>query len=158
MTKGDIAKKHFLEGYNCSQSVVMAFSDMINVDEKSLLMLAQPFGGGMGGMHEVCGTVSGMWIVLGSLFGDNQPHNPQKRKEIYARVRELAQKFEEDNHSLVCRELLGLVPLGSSKGAIGSNGGALNKGKRSCPDLCKYAADLLEEYINEHKNEIEAVK
>ncbi len=154
MSRGDIAKNYFLNGYNCAQSVVMAFNDCIKIDEKILLMLSQPFGGGMGGMHEVCGTVSGMWIVLGSLYGDAQPKNPQKRNELYARVRVLANTFENDNHSLICRELLGLVPLGSSKGLMGKNDARINKGKRACPDLCKYAADILEEYINNHKDEI----
>ena len=154
MTRGDIAKKYFLNGYNCSQAVVLAISDMTGYDEKSLAMLSQPFGGGMGGMREVCGTVSGMWIVLGTLFGSAEPKNPQKRNELYARVREIAAKFEQDNGSLICRELLGLAPIGSSKGLVGDKPIVTNKGKRPCPELCKYAADLLEEYISEHMNEI----
>lgn len=154
MSRGDIAKNYFLNGYNCSQSVVLAFSDLTGLDEKALAMLSQPFGGGMGGMREVCGTVSGMWIVLGALFGDSAPKNPQKRNELYARVRELASGFEQDNGSLICRELLGLAPLGSSKGLVGDKPIVTNKNKRPCPELCKYAADLLEEYINAHKNEL----
>ena len=153
MSRGEIAKNYFLNGYNCSQSVVLAFSDMTGFDEKSLAMLAQPFGGGMGGMREVCGTVSGMWIVLGALFGDSEPKHPKQRNELYARVRELAQKFEEDNGSLICRELLGLVPLGSAKNAVGGVP-VVNKNKRPCPELVKYAADLLDEYIEKHKGEI----
>lgn len=154
MSRGDIAKNYFLNGYNCSQSVVLAFSDMTGLTSDSLAMLAQPFGGGMGGMREVCGTVSGMWIVLGALFGDSQPKNPKKRNELYARVRELAQRFEYDNGSLICRELLGLTPLGSSKGLVGDKPIVTNKNKRPCPELCKYVGDLLEEYIDEHQSEI----
>lgn len=153
MSRGEIAKNYFLNGYNCSQAVVLAFSDMTGFDEKPLAMLSQPFGGGMGGMREVCGTVSGMWIVLGALFGDSEPKNPKKRNELYARVRELAKKFEEDNGSIICRELLGLVPLGSGKNAVGGIP-VIHREKRPCPELVKYAADLLEEYIEKHKGEI----
>lgn len=154
MSRGYIAKNYFLNGYNCSQSVVLAFSDMTGLTSDSLAMLAQPFGGGMGGMREVCGTVSGMWIVLGALFGDSQPKNPKKRNELYARVRELAQRFEDDNGSLICRELLGLTPLGSSKVLVGDKPIVTNKNKRPCPELCEYVGDLLEEYIDEHQSEI----
>lgn len=152
MTREDLAKKYFLNGYNCSQSVVLAFSDITGFDQKSLAMLAQPFGGGMGGLRETCGTVSGMWLVLGALYGDCEAKNPKKRNELYARVRELAARFESDNGSLICRELLGLVPLGSSKGMVGDKP-VTSDNKRPCPDLCKYAADILEEYIENHKNE-----
>ena len=157
MTRGEIAKNYFLNGYNCSQSVVLAFSDLTGYDEKTMAMLAQPFGGGMGGMREVCGTVSGMWMVLGALFGDSDPKNPKKRNELYARVREIAARFEQDNGSLICRELLGLVPLGSSKGLIGDKPIVTNKSKRPCPELCRYAADLLDEYIKEHSGEISKI-
>jgi len=150
MTRGDIAKNYFLSGYNCSQSVVLAFSDLTGYDESTIAMLSQPFGG----MREVCGTVSGMWIVLGALFGDSEPGHPKRRNELYARVREIAEQFERDNGSLICRELVGLSPVGRSRGLIGDKHAAVSKNRLSCPELCKYTADLLEEYLAKHIEEI----
>ncbi|MBQ3969524.1 MAG: C_GCAxxG_C_C family protein [Clostridia bacterium] len=152
MTRGELAKRNFLSGYNCSQAVVLAFSDLTGFDKESLALLSQPFGTGMGGMREVCGTVSGMWFVLGAIFGDPNPGNPQKRNELYKRVRELADKFEQDNGSIVCRELLGLVPPGTRKGLITDK--AIKREKRPCPELCEYAANILDEYIKEHRKDL----
>ena len=68
--RGEIAKKNFLSGMNCCQAVLLAFSDLTGLDEATALKMAAPFGGGVGRMREVCGTVSGMCMVLGMLFYD----------------------------------------------------------------------------------------
>ena len=60
MTKGEIAKNNFMQGYNCAQAVLLAFCDDLGFDEQTALMLASPFGGGIGRMREVCGTVTGI--------------------------------------------------------------------------------------------------
>lgn len=152
MTRGDTAKRLYLSGYNCTQSVVMAFEDMLGYDAKTVALITQPLGTGIGGMREVCGTVSGMAVVLGILFGGDDPKNPLKRREIYKRVQELSQRFEKDNGSIVCRELVGMTKLGTSKGNPYDRSSDYKK--RPCPELVKYATDILEEYIEEHKNEL----
>ena len=53
MDRGDLAKSYFLKGYNCSQAVVLAFSDRTGLDEHTAAKLASSFGGGMGRMREV---------------------------------------------------------------------------------------------------------
>ena len=58
--RGLIAKNYFLEGYNCSQAVVLSFVDEIGLDKAALLKISSSFGGGMGRLREVCGAVSGM--------------------------------------------------------------------------------------------------
>ena len=63
------AKELFLSGYNCAQSVLIAFSDMTGFDEKTSAMVASGFGGGMGRMREVCGAVSGMFIAYNIMNG-----------------------------------------------------------------------------------------
>lgn len=147
MTRGEIAKKNFENGYNCTQSVVLAFSDVAGLDEKTIAMLSQPFGGGMGRLREVCGTFSGILIVLGLLYGSSDPKDYQAKKELYERVQELAKRFESGNGSLICRELLGLSEKHSA--AAPEPRTAEYYKKRPCPQLARYAADLLEEYLKE---------
>ena len=67
--RGALAREYFLKGYNCSQAVLLSFSDLTGLDEKVAMRLASSFGGGMGRMREVCGTVSAMLMVLGILYG-----------------------------------------------------------------------------------------
>ncbi len=108
MTRKEKAMKLFEAGYNCSQSVALAFSDMIDMDESALAMMASPFGAGMGRLREVCGCVSGMFMVIGLLYGNDNPSDNTRKKEIYEKVQKLAASFEKKNGSIVCRELLGL--------------------------------------------------
>ena len=68
MSRADLAKTNFLKGYNCAQAVVCAFIDLTNVSETDALRASSSFGGGMGRMREVCGAVSGMFMVAGLIF------------------------------------------------------------------------------------------
>ncbi len=145
MNRGQLAKDYFESGYNCTQAVAMAFSDLTGMDEKTVAALAQPFGGGMGRLREVCGTFSGMLIVLGSLYGSADPKNAQQKKEIYERVQELAKSFERDKGSIVCRELLGLNVKHSEPTPEARTEQYYKK--RPCNELAYYAANLLDEYI-----------
>ena len=102
------AKALFMEGYNCTQSVVLAFCDDMGMDREEALKLASPFGAGLGGMREVCGTVSGMMLVIGHFYGYADPKDFEAKKQLYARVQDLADRFRRINGSIICHELLHL--------------------------------------------------
>ena len=87
----------FKEGYNCSQAVFLAFEDKLHIDRNVALKLSSSFGGGMGRLREVCGAVSGMFLVAGVLYGYDDPKDYDKKKEHYARIQQLAKEFEELN-------------------------------------------------------------
>lgn len=149
-TKEERAKELFFEGYNCSQAVVGAFLNEIGLDaEKSkIISMVSSFGGGMGRLREVCGAVSGMFLVAGALYGYDDPKDLNAKKEHYQRIQELAAKFKEINGSIICRELLGL----DGKDTTPSPSPRTKEyyEKRPCPDKIGSAARLMEEYIKEH--------
>lgn len=150
MTRREQAMENFYKGYNCTQSVVLAFSDLIPMDQEQLLRLAAPLGGGMGRLREVCGSVSGMFLVLGQLYGYSDPKAKEDKARLYARVQELAAQFEEKNRSIVCRELLGLSE--KKQEPIPEERTAEYYKKRPCPELIGDAAELLEAYIEAHRD------
>lgn len=149
MTHEEKAKALFLGGYNCSQSVVAAFSDVTGLDEKTALMLASPFGGGMGRMREVCGAVSGMLLVLGALYGVARTENNAQKAELYARVQELSRQYREQNGSIICRELLSGEIL-KDKSAVPEERTPEYYKKRPCAELVACAAKILDGYIKEN--------
>ena len=102
----ETARALFLEGYNCAQAVVCAFDDLTGLDRETSARLASSFGGGMGRMREVCGTVSGALLVLGLLCGYSDPRDHQAKKDHYHLVQEFARRFREINGTIICRELL----------------------------------------------------
>ena len=148
MTRKEAAMDNFMKGYNCTQAVVLAFSDLLPCNEEMLMKLSCSFGGGMGRLREVCGSVSGMLIVLGMLYGYSTPETGSVKAEQYQRVQELAHAFEEKNGSIVCRELLGLNVRHDSPTPEARTSDYYKK--RPCKELIGDAAQLLEEYIASH--------
>ncbi|MBQ8790921.1 MAG: C_GCAxxG_C_C family protein [Ruminiclostridium sp.] len=143
--RGDRAKELFRQGYNCAQAVVLAFSDMTGLDEKTSAMLASGFGGGMGRMREVCGAVSGMFIVYNMLNGYSDPADNEGKMRNYADIQKLAADFKAENGSIICKELLGLSkPEGTH---IPEKRTDEYYKKRPCGDLVKIATEVLEEFL-----------
>ena len=146
--RGDKAYELFKNGYNCAQAVAGAFSDLLGMDMDTVAKLASGFGGGMGRMREVCGTFSGIVMVVSTLYGYSDPRDTENKTEVYSRIQELAEQFRKDNGSIICRELLGISkPEGSH---VPEQRTSEYYKKRPCPELCRYAADLLEKYIEQH--------
>ena len=145
MTRRQMAMDNFMKGYNCSQSIVLAFADMLPVDEATLLKLSSSFGGGMGRLREVCGSVRGMFMVAGLLYGYDGPETGQIKADHYARIQELAHKFEEQHGSIICREMLGLsvkhdVPVPEARTAEYYK-------TRPCAAKVESAAKIFAEYL-----------
>lgn len=138
----------FQEGYNCSQSVFLAFEDLYEVDSKSALMLSSSFGGGMGRLREVCGAVTGMFMVSGLLYGYDSPKDDVKKKEHYERIQYLAQEFQSVTGTIICRELLEL-PEGKDEATPSTRTKEYYE-KRPCGQLVGIAAAILEQYIKEN--------
>ena len=151
MTRGEKAKEYFLQGYNCSQSVAMAFSDLIGMDEAQIARAVCGFGGGIGRMREVCGTISGATFVLSMLYGYSDPKEFANKKSIYCDVQSVANKFKEANGSIICRELLGLDKAAKTPPTPEKRTQQYYK-KRPCADLCSDCAGFLEEYIAQKQN------
>ena len=145
--RGRRAKELFLEGYNCAQAVVLAYEDFFEESPETLAQLISAFGGGMGRLREVCGSVSGMFFVLSKLYGYGDPKDGEGKMDLYARVQELAARFRERNGSIVCRELLGLSEKISAP--VPEERTPEYYKKRPCPDIIADAADVLEEYLKE---------
>lgn len=142
------AMELFKEGYNCSQSVFLAFEDQYTIDHNIALMLSSSFGGGMGRLREVCGAVSGMFMVAGVLYGYQSPNDYEAKKEHYARIQELAHEYELRNGSIVCRELLGLGK-GKEEPVPEKRTQEYYK-KRPCVQLVGMSAAIMEQYISEN--------
>lgn len=150
MTRKEKAMQSFLEGYNCAQCMMLAFEDMLTIDVDTALKIASPFGGGMGRLREVCGSVSGMFMVLGFVKGYNEPGNYEGKKELYEHVQELARRYEEANGSIICRDLLGLNV--KKEEATPEKRTEEYYKKRPCAEKIGSAAEILEQYLNELSN------
>ncbi len=105
------AMQYFSDGYNCAQSVLLAFAPALKLDEALALKLAAPFGGGMGRLREVCGAVSGAFMAAGLIYGYTDADDLVGKKACYQVVQDLAAAFAKQNGSIICHELRGLPQM-----------------------------------------------
>ena len=149
MSRSEAASQFFHEGYNCAQSVALAFSDVFEqkagISRESLLALSSGFGGGIARQREVCGCVSGMTLVLGVLYPAGT--DKEGRARNYERVQCLCGRFREACGSIVCRDLLGLGKSSAPESPVPSERTPAFYHSRKCADLVALAASLLEEEL-----------
>ncbi len=100
------ARELFLSGYNCAQAVAAAFAPEMGMEEKAIVRLISGFGGGLGGMRVMCGTVSAMCMVVSQLHGYDDAEDMEGKKSLYALEQRLGARFTDEYGTLNCRELL----------------------------------------------------
>lgn len=144
------AEALFKEGYNCAQSVFAAYSDELGMNMETALKLSSSFGGGMGRLREVCGAVSGMFMVAGLKGGYSDPTDKEAKAKHYKLIQELSNQFKVQNHSIICRELLRL-----SKPAVDPVPEERTENyykSRPCAELVKSAAKILDKYLEDQES------
>ena len=147
MDHAEEAKRLFMKGYNCSQAVFCAFCDLTGLDIDTAARLSSSFGGGIGRLREVCGTVSGALLALGLLRGYSDPADPEAKPAHYRLVREFARRFSGKNGTIVCRELLKDVPV--TPGGIPEPRTPEFYARRPCLRLVGEAAEILDGLLAE---------
>jgi len=145
MSHADRAAELFLAGYNCAQSVFGAFRDVTGMDMETAMRLSSSFGGGMGRMREVCGTVSAMLMVAGILWGYPDTGENGEKAVHYTRVQKLAGQFRQQHGTLICRELL--VGLKKDTSPIPEKRTEQYYKERPCVRFVRTAAEILDQEI-----------
>ena len=141
---GKKAKENFNSGYNCSQSVLLAYEDYLQekgLDPKTVLRMASSMGAGISRLREVCGAVSALCLLIGLEDGYDTPDD-EKKTELYSKVQELVLQFQARKGSIICRELLGLEQKRDDP--TPSKRTKEYYAERPCADLCATAAAIFE--------------
>ena len=101
-----IADQKFESGYNCAQSVFLAYSDVFELNLEMAKKMSVSFGGGVGRMREVCGTVSAMAMLAGFKYPVLDQQDQEARAKNYAMVQKMSDLFKEKHGTIICRSLL----------------------------------------------------
>jgi C_GCAxxG_C_C family probable redox protein len=99
----EIAVARFRQGFNCTQSVFVAFAPQLGMGEREALKLASPFGGGVARRGQICGAVTGALMALGLAEGADTPAG---KEDAYRLGQEFLQRFESRHATILCRELI----------------------------------------------------
>ena len=136
MDRRQKAEDLFHYGYNCAQSVVLAYADVMEVDENILAQMSAPLGGGIGRLREVCGAVSGGVMVISMLTGLDTLI-PEEKSRLYALERKFAEIFKDRTGSCICRDLIEKHPHADTH----------NSKKPACQQLVGLAVEIIEEIL-----------
>ena len=99
------ASDAYSKGCTCSQAVFCAFAGDMGIDEDTARRLTEGFGGGFGGLQEVCGAFSAAAAVISFYTADGGADGAGKAR-TYKAVRRAAEIFEREYGSIRCREIL----------------------------------------------------
>ncbi len=141
MSKKEIAVELFNKGYACSQAVLATYSEELGLDYELALKVSTAFGGGMGRLGEVCGAVTGAYMLIGLKYGKVKEEDSQSKEMAYELVNKFSDKFIEMNGSINCRELIEVDLKSDDKNIIAE------KVKTICTKAVKDAAVIIEELL-----------
>lgn len=122
----EIAMQCRRNGYNCAQSTVAAFSDVLQLPQDVTVKISCGFGAGFGGLQRVCGVMSAITMLEGTQADDAVAH----KASVYKAVKQLGEKFENACGSLECREL-------KAPGAV-----------MPCDEIIKTGIRIYHDYLN----------
>ena len=145
MNNPERAVSCFKETFSCSQAILSTYGPELGLEKETALKVAGAFGGGMARMGEVCGAVTGAFIVIGLKHGKIKVEDEEAKEKTYLIVREFVERFKSRNGSIKCRELLG-YDISTLEGI------KLIKEKKLFYTICvKYvrdAAEIIEELLH----------
>ena len=144
MKRSEKALNYYANGYNCAQSVVASFTDLLNIEEEVALRMSSGFGGGMGRMQETCGAVTGAFMVISFMRGKYKVGDEEAKEITNNLIQEFSKKFAEQNGTINCKSLIS-YDLNTEEGrqeAVEAD--VFNK---KCSNLVKLSVELLEEIL-----------
>jgi C_GCAxxG_C_C family probable redox protein len=139
-----LAQTYFEAGFLCSQSILMAYGRLFNLDRDLAARLAAPYGGGVARRGETCGAVNGACMVLGLKYGHTEADDADSKERTYQAVKDFITKFRDSHGSIQCRQLLDLN-INTPEGLEMAHEAQLFTTR--CPEFVSRAAELLDEFI-----------
>ncbi|MDD6210363.1 MAG: C-GCAxxG-C-C family protein [Bacteroidales bacterium] len=142
------AINYFNDGYNCAQSVFMAYADLFGLSSELAKSISSSFGGGIGRLRETCGTVSAMAMLSGLKYPSSDPQNQVTKTKNYSITRIMAKEFTDKYETLKCRDLLKL-PANKKESATPSERTPEYYAKRPCARFVEHAARITAKMLKE---------
>jgi C_GCAxxG_C_C family probable redox protein len=135
--------------YNCAQAVFSTYAPSLGISEIDSLKVSAAFGGGMGRLQEVCGAVTGAFVLIGCKYGMVKPGEVEAKEETYSRVKDFARRFTGVHGTISCRTLLG-CDLNTTEGkALYTENDLANT---VCNRCIRTACAIIEETVMEEGN------
>lgn len=142
------AEALFLEGYACSQAVLLAYARQLGLADDVAAGVASAFGGGMARNGWTCGALTGALMAIGVRAGNRAADDVTRKEDAYARANTLLARFVQEHGATECRALLRLDISDPAQRQAASDAGLF---KTLCPRFVRSAAALLADGLREEE-------
>ena len=95
----------FDEGYNCAESMIVAFNDSYTEVDINIA-LATPFGAGLGARRDLCGMLVAGTMLIGHLHGRIDPRDMEQKTKSYKMAGTYYRWFKERFGAVMCRDIV----------------------------------------------------
>ncbi|MCB2195581.1 MAG: C-GCAxxG-C-C family protein [Bacteroidetes bacterium] len=144
MKRSEKALSYYSNGYNCAQSVVAAFFDLLKMDEKVVLRMVSGFGGGMGRMQQTCGAVTGAFMIISFMRGKYDVNDTEAKEITNKLIQDFSAKFVARHGTINCKELI-KYDLSTEEGRKQAK--EANVFNAECSKFVQLAVEILEELL-----------
>ncbi len=124
--------------------MLSTYGGRFGLDRETALRVAGAFGAGMARTGEICGSVNGALMVIGLKHSKTRTDDDDSRELAYSLAQDFMDSFRERNHTLRCRELLG-VDVSTPEGIAVVRD--KNLFQTVCPKFVIDAGEILEEIL-----------
>jgi len=133
---------------SCCTGVLASYSPELGIQKDLAAGLGRGMAGGIGGLGNVCGAVSGAVLVIG-LKTTNQENLTDKAAGLKTMetVKKFVSKFEEQHSSIKCRDLIGhdISTPENMEAAMKANAYS------NCPKFIESAVTILDDMFSNEK-------
>jgi len=135
----------FSQRYNCAQAVYAGCSATEGLSEAQRLAMSAAFGGGVAGVGEICGALTGALMALGEAGFQAGAADPvAARKAVVEQAHQLTEEFRQAHFSIRCSELTGCRhDTDAGKKAFAESG----LRESLCGKLVAYSADKVDRIL-----------
>ena len=133
---------------SCCTGVLAAYVPDFGLDKNIAAGLGRGMAGGISGLGNVCGAVSGAVMVIGlKAMNEDNIHDIEAGNKTMETVREFVARFEEYHCTINCRELIGhdISTREKSKAAMKDNA------FMNCPRFIESAVTILDDLISSER-------
>lgn len=99
------SRNSHISGYNCVQSVLLAYEDILSLEMKELLKVTIGIGRGIAGCGDICGTALAGAMLVSYANGISEA-NVQHKLATEKKVQAFLDEFKENYGALRCDDLL----------------------------------------------------
>jgi len=133
----------------CAQSIVLAFQELLGLENDLVLKATTGLVGGISRMKSVCGAVSGGAMALSLKYGRGRKdlENFEALMRAYKPVQKFFKQFEDEFGSTNCYELIGVDLRDADARQKWAEAGGLEQ----CAELVGKAARMVAEVMLEEE-------